>query len=965
MTNLQSSRPGERNAEQAITVLKRGSYLLKYGRRGKPKFCPFQLSKDETAIIWYSGRKEKQLRLSQVSRIIPGQRTATFQRYPQPEKEYQSFSLIYGKGSLDVQICKDKDEAEIWFVALKALTSQGNFQKWRTGIGIDCTSSDNSSTLTERNSESILSSSSCDTKNEDRLHRQIVPIPFERPPQKRLGRVFSDFLLYNEAGQCSTQRELVTSSHSPQPQENVGDLYGKISIDTSRVSFSSAISSSCSVESSLEDNVTSSDIFIWGEGTEDGLLGGGVHRIGESVFPRKDTLLPRVLDSTLVLDAQNIACGDEHAVLITRQGEIFSWGVDSGGRLGHGVEADVSTPKPINTLSGQNIVSIACGEYHTCAVTLSGDLYTWGDGIHNFGLLGHGTEVSHWTPRKVRGQMEGIHVTSISCGPWHSAAIALGGELFTFGDGTFGALGHGDRCSTNVPMEVETLKGLRVINVSCGFWHTAAIIEVPYESSSSNVSSTRKLFTWGNGDEGQLGHGDKLSRLVPCCVSVSTDTNFCQVACGHSITVGLTTRGQIYAMGSADCGKLGSPGSASTLPLRIEGKIKSSFIVEISCGSHHVVALTSKSEVFTWGKGRNGQLGHGDNADRNTPTLVEALKDKLVKRVICGNNFTAAICLHKRMCVADRSICSGCHNPFNFRRKRHNCYNCGLVFCSTCSNKKSFKASLAPNRKKPYRVCEDCFRKLNKGLDLSSRPPKASSGYVCGDLGKIEKKFSKAKPRGLLSRLSSFDSFRRSDSGLSKKNQKLNSSSNHNSHFHSRSFEWNGSYASSPSTFEWNGSLASSPSTSIFDYCEKINASLGSARHSIASSPLSANSSPYHSISLASSFASVPSEEVIDDSNKKNDNLVEEISVLREQVEALNRRSQFLAAELERTSDQLKEATEFVQDEAEKNYAAKEVIKSLVSQLKDMAVRVPQGSSCRATDSFADNMSHVLSTAST
>ncbi|KAL2515900.1 Regulator of chromosome condensation (RCC1) family with FYVE zinc finger domain [Forsythia ovata] len=954
----------------AIAALKRGSYLLKYGRRGKPKFCPFQLSKDETTIIWYSGRKEKQLRLNQVSRVIPGQRTvllllgvqsfdslqkllSLFQVYPQPEKEYQSFSVIYGKGSLDV-ICKDKDEAEIWFVALKALTSQGNFQKWRTGIGIDSGSSDNSSTLAERNSESILSSISCDAKHEDRLHHQIIPIPFERPPKERLERVFSDFLLYNAAGQCSRQREFVTSSHSPQPLENVGDLSGKISTDTSRVSFSSAISSSCSLESSLEDNVTSSDIFIWGEGIEDGLLGGGVQRIGGSVFSRKDAFLPMVLESTLVLDAQNIACGNRHAVLITRQGEIFSWGEGSGGCLGHGVEADISSPKRINTLNGRNIVSIACGEYHTCAVTLSGDLYTWGDGIHNFGLLGHGTEVGHWSPRKVRGQMEGIHVMSISCGPWHSAAIASGGQLFTFGDGTFGALGHGDRCSKNVPMEVETLKGLRVIRVSCGFWHSAAIIEVPSESSCSNVSSTRKLFTWGNGDEGQLGHGDKLSRLVPCCVAVSNDTNFCQVACGHSITVGLTTCGQVYTMGSADCGQLGSPGSTCTLPLHIEGKIKSSFIEEISCGSHHVVAMTSKSEVFTWGKGRNGQLGHGDNADRNTPTLVEALKDKLVKRVICGNNFTVAICLHKRICIADGSICAGCRNPFNFRKKRHNCYNCGLVFCSTCSKKKSFKASLAPNRKKPFRVCEDCFGKLNKGLDLSSRPPKSSSGNVCGDPGKIkDKESSKAKPRGLLSRLSSFDSFRWSHSRISKKNQKLDSSSHHNSHLHTRSFEWNGSHASSPST-------------SIFDYSEKINASLpGSARHSIASSPLSAKSSPCRSISLASSFASVPYEEGFDDSKQTDGNLAEEISVLREQVEALTCRSQFLAAELERTSDQLKEATELVQNEAEKNNAAKEVIQCLVRQLKDMAVRVPQGSSCRVTGSFADNMSHVLSTAST
>ncbi|CAN4088478.1 unnamed protein product [Withania somnifera] len=102
MNNHQRNSLGERNVEQAITALKRGSYLLKYGRRGKPKFCPFRLSTDETRLIWYVGKEEKELQLSQVSKIIPGQRTANFQRFPRPEKEYQSFSLLYGKSALDL-----------------------------------------------------------------------------------------------------------------------------------------------------------------------------------------------------------------------------------------------------------------------------------------------------------------------------------------------------------------------------------------------------------------------------------------------------------------------------------------------------------------------------------------------------------------------------------------------------------------------------------------------------------------------------------------------------------------------------------------------------------------------------------------------------------------------------------------------------------------------------------------------
>lgn len=79
---------------------------------------------DEIFLLWYCGKTEKRLKLSSVTRIIPGQRTVSlflvdvflwsadsecyfvfqsvFRRYPQPTKEYQSFSLIYGDRSLDL-----------------------------------------------------------------------------------------------------------------------------------------------------------------------------------------------------------------------------------------------------------------------------------------------------------------------------------------------------------------------------------------------------------------------------------------------------------------------------------------------------------------------------------------------------------------------------------------------------------------------------------------------------------------------------------------------------------------------------------------------------------------------------------------------------------------------------------------------------------------------------------------------
>lgn len=552
-------------------------------------------------------------------------------------------------------------------------------------------------------------------------------------PQNRLGKAFSDVIALTAPAKGSNQTDAVANSSSSLSQgsvENSNSTFRTSVAEAARVSLSSAVSSS-SQGSYREDFDAVGDVFIWGEGFGGGVLDGDGQRVGNLNNSKTDALLPKALESTVSLDVHNIACGSRHAALATKKGEIFTWGEESGGRLGHGVEEDVSHPKLINTLSGLHIELVACGEYHTCAVTLSGDLYAWGDGTYNSRMLGHRSEASHWIPKKVGGIMEGIHVSYVSCGPWHTAVVTSTGQLFTFGDGSFGALGHGDLSSTGIPREVETLKGLRTTRVACGVWHTAAIVEVIIESPSSGAtSSTSHLFTWGNGDKGQLGHGDKEPRLVPECVDAFVDENICRVSCGHNLTVALTNTGQVYTMGSTVHGQLGSSKFDGKYPTHVEGKIADNFVEDIACGSYHVAVFTSKAEVYTWGKGSNGQLGHGDMDDRDTPTLVQFFKDKQVKSIVCGSNFTAIICLHKRVTSADHSICSSCRNPFGFRRKRHNCYNCGLVFCKACSSRKSLKASLAPSMNKPYRVCDDCFVKLKKSMEssLAGRTSKVKNG---------------------------------------------------------------------------------------------------------------------------------------------------------------------------------------------------------------------------------------------
>ncbi|KAL8029438.1 hypothetical protein ABFX02_14G224800 [Erythranthe guttata] len=879
MSNPDVSRAGgpvERDIEQAITALKKGAHLLKYGRRGKPKFCPFRLANDESVLIWFSGKEEKHLKLSHVSRIVSGQRTPIFQRYPRPEKEYQSFSLIYNDRSLDL-ICKDKEEAEVWFSGLKALISRGHQRKWRTETRSDGISSGaNSPRAYTRRSSPLNSPFGSDSLQKDgaqdgagqlRLHS-----PYDSPPKNGVDKAFSDVVLYAVPPKVYFPSDSASASVHSISSGGSDGMHGHMKgmgVDAFRVSLSSAVSSS-SQGSGHDDGDALGDVFMWGEGTGDGTVGGGLQRVGSSLGVKMDSLLPKALESAVVLDVQNIACGGRHASLVSKQGEIFSWGEELGGRLGHGVDSDVLHPKLIDALSNTNIELVACGEYHSCAVTLSGDLYTWGDG--HFGILGHGNEVSHWVPKRVNGPLEGIHVSSISCGPWHTAVVTSAGQLFTFGDGTFGVLGHGDRESVSKPREVESLKGLRTVRAACGVWHTAAVVEVMVGSSSSSNCSSGKLFTWGDGDKGRLGHGDKEPKLVPTCVAALVEPNFCRVACGHSLTVALTTSGHVYTMGSPVYGQLGNPQADGKLPSRVEGKLVKSFVEEIACGAYHVAVLSSRTEVYTWGKGANGRLGHGDVDDRNSPTLVEALKDKQVKSIACGTNFTAAICLHKWVSGVDQSMCSGCRLPFNFKRKRHNCYNCGLVFCHSCSNKKSLRASMAPNPNKPYRVCDNCFNKLKKAIetDTSSHSSISRRGNMNqGTSDVADKDDSRSRPQ--LTRFSSMESLKQGEIRSSKKNKKLEFNSSRVSPIPNGSSQWGASKSFNP----------------VFGSSKKFfSASVpGSRIVSRATSPISRRASPPRSTTPTPTLGGLASPKlVMDDVKMTNDGLNQEVIKLRAQV---------------------------------------------------------------------------------
>ncbi|KAL6615859.1 hypothetical protein ACP70R_038129 [Stipagrostis hirtigluma subsp. patula] len=867
--------------ENALITLKKGSKLIKYSRKGKPKIRAFRLSSDETTLIWYSHKKEKFLRLSSVSKVIPGQRTAVFRRFLRPEKDYLSFSLIYknGQRSLDL-VCKDQAEVEVWFSALEGLIS-----------------SCRKNALTEEQKERVSFSDEV-TYYQDRLSYDST-----------LDIASSISRSFNTAGYSGSVSSSFRRSDVGSDRANMIRTSGA---DSSRLSISSAPSAS-SVGSGTDDIESLGDVYVWGEVWTDVAASDG---LTSSSCSKIDVLIPKPLESDVVLDVNQIVCGSRHVALTTRQGEVFTWGEEFGGRLGHGTDADISRPKLVESLSVTIVDFIACGEFHTCAVSASGDLYNWGDGSFRAGLLGYDTGASHWFPKRVSGPLEGIQVLSVACGSWHSVLTTSGGKVYTFGDGTFGVLGHGNRESIAYPKEVEALNGFRTVKVACGVWHSAAIVEATVQTGMNVVS--KKLYTWGDGDKNRLGHGDKEARLVPTCVQALVEYNFHQLACGHNMTVALATSGHVYTMGSADNGQLGNPKSDGKQPCLVKDRLGSELVEEISCGASHVAVLTSRSEVYTWGMGANGRLGHGDLKDKKTPTLVEALKDRHVKSISCGSNFTTCICIHKWVSGADQSVCTGCRQAFGFTRKRHNCYNCGLVHCHACSSRKVLKAALAPTPGKPHRVCDSCFLKL-KSADTSSNNTNKRNVTRRSTDGRDKSERPEIRPSRFVATPST------------------------------EPVKYTEAKTVRSDTKTADSMMRSSPASSMFK-----DLGFGSqfgAMQPMGMSPAIAMS-PAFSLAPASSYPkktksppggviSQSSKNDVDNLQKSNDLLNQELSKLQSQVDNLKQKCEAQHEQLQKSDKKAKTAASMAAEESNRRNAAVEFVKFIDNEFNSIVDKLP------------------------
>jgi len=341
-----------------------------------------------------------------------------------------------------------------------------------------------------------------------------------------------------------------------------------------------------------------------------------------------------------------LAVGRRHILFVDREGrmhlachhtEIKAGGVGEP-LLGHdwGSDAGAATvfvPATLVPSMHDAIVSVASGPSHSLALSALGEVYSWGDGTR--GALGHADGSASGGPRR----METLaHVESIAAGTLNSAAVDDRGRLFTWGRGAIGGgtagLGYELDPETEfqlAPKRVVALSEDRVIGVALGFGFTLAVTEAG------------AVFSFGQSGFGALGHGLSTSEVLPRRIEALTETGllFVAVAAGEYHALALTEEGHVYGWGYGQANGHGQDQRTPQLVAALAG-VRVQLLYAHECSS---CAVTETGKLYTWGEvfANSFNLGHGVAAPQQTPKRVEALSGVKVAGVaICDSHSLVA-----------------------------------------------------------------------------------------------------------------------------------------------------------------------------------------------------------------------------------------------------------------------------------------------------------------------------------
>uniref|UniRef100_A0A9L0SBC3 Regulator of chromosome condensation 2 n=1 Tax=Equus caballus TaxID=9796 RepID=A0A9L0SBC3_HORSE len=336
--------------------------------------------------------------------------------------------------------------------------------------------------------------------------------------------------------------------------------------------------------------------------------------------------------------------------LIGRKEVPKQQGRNEKGQLGHGDTKRVEAPRLIEGLSHEVIVSAACGRNHTLALTETGSVFAFGE--NKMGQLGLGNQTDA-VPSPAQIMYNGQPITKMACGAEFSMIMDCKGNLYSFGCPEYGQLGHNsdgkfiaraqrieydcELVPRRVAIFIEKTKDGQILpvpnvvvrDVACGANHTLVL------------DSQKRVFSWGFGGYGRLGHAEQKDEMVPRLVKLFDfpGRGASQIYAGYTCSFAVSEVGGLFFWGATNTSR------ESTMYPKAVQDLCGWRIRSLACGKSSILVAADESTI-SWGPSPTfGELGYGDHKPKSSTAAqeVKTLDGVFTEQVAMGYSHSLVI----------------------------------------------------------------------------------------------------------------------------------------------------------------------------------------------------------------------------------------------------------------------------------------------------------------------------------
>ncbi|KAJ0183990.1 hypothetical protein K1T71_000413 [Dendrolimus kikuchii] len=335
-------------------------------------------------------------------------------------------------------------------------------------------------------------------------------------------------------------------------------------------------------------------------------------------------------------------CTSAHSVLVDENGQAYTFGRNTFGQLGFGDVKRRDFPEPVPELIGKNIIHAATGKHHTLFVT----------GERTNLNKQHNLNPKLLQALKFSFAGRGMPIVKVGCGSDFSMILDCNGVLHSFGMPDNGRLGHNtdgrfiqsankisfDYIIAPKPIKtfiqkgkgaaVEPLRDVVIVDLACGADHTVAL------------DSDKRVFSWGFGGLGRLGHAEQRDESVPRLINTfkaMPARSIRSVHCGGVYSLAVNEMGNLYLFGQQK-----RTGEANMYPKPVLDTW--GWAIKSVGASHTSIVVAADESLLAWGPAPTfGELGTGDVHKSSTKPIevneLQGVKVTQVKLVLRYKDF--------------------------------------------------------------------------------------------------------------------------------------------------------------------------------------------------------------------------------------------------------------------------------------------------------------------------------------